>query len=88
MAASSIPPKKFDSGDVVTRFHQFDCCATANNWNEEKGSDVKPAFLHGPTPTYFHALPNATKDSYQRLRKSLQAVDLERNFADLFSTGI
>ena len=90
MAASTIQPEKFDSGDIVTWFRQFECCATANNWNEEKRLRVLPAFLRGPAATYFHALPNEAKDSYQHLKESLQAcfcpiVDRERNFSEFES---
>jgi len=86
MAASTIQPEKFDSGDIVTWFRQFECCATANNWNKEKRLHVLPAFLHGPAATYFHALPNEVKDSYQHLKECLQAsffpiVDRERIFS-------
>ena len=87
MAASTIRHEKFDSGDIVTCFREFECCATTNNWNEEKRLRVLPAFLRGPAATYFHALPNQAKDSYQHLKESLQAsfchiVDNERNFSE------
>ena len=90
MAASTIQPEKFDSGDIVTWFRQFECCATANNSNEEKRLRVLPAFLRGPAATYFHALPNEAKDSYQHLKESLQAsfcpiVDREKNFSEFES---
>ena len=90
MAASTIQPEKFDSGDIITWFRQFECCATANNWNEEKRLRVLPAFLRGPAATSFHALPNEAKDSYQHLKESLQAsfcpiVDRERNFSEFES---
>ena len=57
---------------------------TANNWGEDKRLRVLPAFLRGPAATYFHALPNEAKDSYQTLKENLQAsfcpmVDRERN---------
>ena len=65
MAAVAIQPKKkFDSGDIVIRIRQFECCATANNWSEEKRLPVLPVILRGPAATYFHALPNEAKDSF------------------------
>ena len=90
MAASTIQPLKFYSGDIVTWFCQFECCATANDRNEEKRLRALPAFLHGPAATYFHALPNEEKHSYQHLKESLQAsfypiVDRERNFSEFES---
>ena len=90
MAAVTIQPEKFESGDIVTWFRQFECCATANNWSEEKRLRVLPAFLRGPAATYFHALPNDAKDSYQSLKDNLQAsfcpmVDRERNFSEFES---
>ena len=52
MAAVTIQSKKFDSGDIVTWFRQFECCATVTNWSEDKRLRVLPAFLRGPAATY------------------------------------
>ena len=86
MATFSVQPEKFDSGDIVSWFRQFECCSTANAWNEEKQLQVLPAFLRGPAAAYFHALPDEVKGSYRNLKEQLlasfcPAVDRERNFA-------
>ena len=73
MANFSVQPEKFDSGDIVSWFRQFECCSTANAWNEEKQLQVLPAFLRGPAAAYFHALPNEVKGSYRNLKEQLLA---------------
>ena len=85
MATFSVQPEKFDSGDIISWFRQFECCSTANDWNEERQLQVLPAFLRGPAATYFHALPDDVKVSYRCLKERLLAsfcpdVDRERNF--------
>ena len=78
MANFSIQPEKFDSGDIVSWFRQFECCSTANAWNEEKQLQVLPAFLRGPAAAYFHALPDEVKGSYRNLKEQLLATNLSR----------
>ena len=87
MATLSIQPEKLYSGDILTWFHQFECCSAANSWNKEKRLRVSLAFLRGTAATYFHALRNEAKDSYQHLKEGFEAsfcraVDRERNFAE------
>ena len=84
---SSVVPEKFDSGDIVSWLRQFECCASANSWNDTKKLAVLPAFLRGPAATYYHSLAADQKDSYANLTKHLRealcpAVDRERYFAD------
>ena len=84
--ASSITPEKFESGDIVSWLRQFECCASANNWHENKKLAVLPAFLRGPAATYYHALADDKKNTYANLTKSLRealcpAVDREKHFA-------
>ena len=86
MATFTVHPEKFDFGDIVSWFRQFECCSNANNWNEERQLQVLPAFLRGPAATYFHALPDEVKESYQSLKGQLIAsfcpdADREKNFA-------
>ena len=53
----------------------------------EKKLKILPAFLRGPAATYFHAMDNDKKDSYEKLTKRLTnvwcpAVDREKFFSD------
>ena len=87
MATSSINPEKFETGDIVSWLRQFECCATANSWNDEKKLQVLPAFLRGPAATYFYALSDEAKDTYAHLKANLQKalcpeVDREKYFAE------
>ena len=87
MATPSICPEKFETGDIVSWLRQFECCATANSWDDEKKLQFLPAFLRGPAATYFHALCNEDKDTYEHLKANLQKalcpdVDRERYFAE------
>ena len=84
---SSIVPEKFDSGDIASWLRQFEVCATANSWDADKKLKVMPAFLRGPAATYFHALDDNQKDTYEKLTKNLTqvlcpAVDREKFFTD------
>ena len=83
--ASSITPEKFESGDIVSWLRQFECCASANNWNDNKKLAVLPALLRGPAATYYHALADDQKDTCAHLTKYLRealcpAVDREKHF--------
>ena len=85
--AASVVPEKFESGDIVSWLRQFEVCAAANSWNDEKKLKILPAFLRGPAATYFHAMDDDKKDSYEKLTKSLTevlcpAVDREKFFSD------
>jgi len=86
MATFTVHPEKIDSGYIAFWFRQFECCSTANNWNEEIQLQVLLAFLRGPTTTYFHALPDEVKESYQSSKEQLLAsfcpdAECEKNFA-------
>lgn len=87
MATSSINPEKFETGDIVSWLRQFECCANANSWNEDKKLKVLPAFLRGPAAAYYFALSEEEKDTYAHLKDNLQKalcpeVDREKYFAE------
>eukprot|EP00794_Sanderia_malayensis_P013439 gene13439-biopygen10741 len=51
--ASSILPTPFTYGDFGVWIRQFQRCAAANKWNTEAQLLKLPAFLDGPTATYY-----------------------------------
>ena len=73
MATSlSVCPEKFDGGDFVRWLRNFECCANANGWTTDVKLKMLPAFLRGPASSYFHALDDNQKDTYDHLICSLR----------------
>ena len=90
MASISVIPEKFSAGDFVSWLRNFDCCATANGWEDEDKLKKLPAFLRGPSAAYFHGLPAAQKDTYEHLTAALKialcpTVNREQFYADFES---
>ena len=86
-SSSSIHPEKFESGDIVLWLRQFDTCALANGWSETDKLRKLPAFLRGRAATYYYALREDQKQSYDGLARHLTEslcpkVDRERFFAE------
>ena len=71
---ATILPEKFDHGDFPAWLRQFECCASANKWNDEDKAVKLPAFLRGVAATHFHALTDTQKDSYDHLIENLKAA--------------
>ena len=87
---SAIMPETFQTGDFVAWPRQFECCASANNWDAAAKLRELPAFLRGPAAAYFHSLADAQKDTYTHLVKFLPdrlrpVVDRERFYAEFES---
>ena len=73
MATSiAIAPEKFECGDFLRWLRDFDCCASANRWNDEKKLTVLPAFLWGQASSYFHTLKGDEEDTYEHLTLALR----------------
>ena len=73
MATSiAVVPEKFDCGDFLRWLRNFDCCARANGWNDEKKLTVLPAFLRGQASSYFHTLKDDKEDTYEHLTSALR----------------
>ena len=73
MATSiAIAPEKFECGDFLRWLRDFDCCASANGWNDERKLTVVPAFLWGQASSYFHTLAGDEKDTYEHLTSALR----------------
>ena len=68
--SSTILPEKFESGDIVLWLRQFKTCATANGWQAQDKLTKLPASLRGRAPTYFYALRDEQKASYEVLVKN------------------
>lgn len=86
-SSSSIYPEKFESGDIVLCLRQFDTCALANRWSAEEKLRKLPAFLRGRAATYYYALRDDQKGSYDELARHLTEslcpkVDREKFFAE------
>ena len=91
--ATSITPEKFESGDISSWLRQFEVCATANSWDNDKKLKVLPAFLRGPAATHYFSFSDAQKASYNELKKSLVAalcppVDREKYFTEFESRSL
>ena len=72
MATSiAVVPEKSECGDFVRWLRDFDCCACANGWNDEKKLTVLPAFLWGQASSYFHTLIGDEKNTYEHLTSAL-----------------
>ena len=87
MASLSVIPDKFSSGNFVSWLRSFECCATANEWEDDDKLKKLPAFLRGPSAVYFHGLPDGQKDTYAHLTAALKTalcptVNRERFYAD------
>ena len=87
MASLSVIPDKFSSGDFVSWLRSFECCATANEWEDDDKLKKLPAFLRGPSAAYFHGLPDGQKDTYAHLTAALKTalcptVNREQFYAD------
>ena len=73
MATSiAVAPEKFECGDILWWLGDFDCCASANGWNNEKKLTVLLAFLRGQTSLYFHTLKGDKKDTYEHLTSAVR----------------
>ncbi|KAJ7386197.1 retrotransposon-like protein 1 [Desmophyllum pertusum] len=78
---------KFKSGDIALWLRQFDTCALANGWSEVDKLRKLPAFLRGRAATYYYALRDEQKESYDALARHLKEslcpkVDREKCFAE------
>ena len=87
MATASILPEKFESGDICSWIRQFEVCASANSWTDEKKLQVLPAFLRGQAATHYFALTAEQTETYADLKKHLKSalcppVDREKYYAD------
>ena len=51
-----ICPKLLADGGFLSWLHHSKCCALANGWDEPARLAKQPAFLQGPTATYFEFL--------------------------------
>ena len=85
--ATSIIPEKFESGDISSWLRQFEVCAIANGWNNDKKLKILPAFLRGQAATHYFALDDDKKADYGELKKNLTSalcppVDREKHYAD------
>ena len=87
MATASILPEKFESGDISSWLRQFEVCAIANSWNDEKKLKILPAFLRGQAATHYFALSDDQKETYANLKMHLKSalcprVDREKYYSD------
>ena len=85
--ATSILPDRFTDGDFSCWLRHFERCALANNWNEATKLLKLPAFLQGPAASYYDALADDERDTYNNVVASLTksfspAVNRERFYSD------
>ena len=76
---------------VITDFmywlRSFECCATANGWEDDDKLKKLPAFLRDPSAVYFHIPNDGQKGSYAHFSAALKttlclSVNLEQFYAD------
>ena len=77
---ATILPEKFDHGDFPAWLRQFECCASANKWDDEDKALKLPAFLRGVAATHFYALTDTQKDSYDHPIENLKAALCLRSY--------